>query len=267
MPSPIRNDDAVPTFEIDIFADRRDRFEAFVLDAWDGGRLPYRLLKPWEFAALPPGAAPNAQQYPLLVFLHGAGERGQDNRCQLVHGMNEFASDEIMARYPCFVAAPQCPADQQWVDTPWSADSHRMADEPTPVLRWTLELIDHLAERYPVDPRRIYLSGLSMGGFGVWELLARRPRQFAAAVIICGGGDPATAPVIAHVPVWAFHGDSDPAVKPQRSRDMVRAIEQAGGSPKHTEYLDTGHDSWSVTYRDPRMYAWLFAQRTDGPVA
>ena len=249
-----------PSFEIDVSADRRDRFEPLVFHAEDGGRLPYRLLKPLADSAPPTDGSSHGSHYPLVVFLHGAGERGDDNLCQLVHGMSEFASDEIMSRYPCYVAAPQCPEDQQWVDTPWSADSHRMAAEPAPVLRWTLELIDRLVEQCPVEPRRIYLSGLSMGGFGVWELLARQPARFAAAAIVCGGGDTATAAAIAHVPVWVFHGDSDPAVKPQRARDMILALQQAGGSPRYTEYLNTGHDSWSATYRDPRMYAWLFAQ-------
>jgi predicted peptidase len=233
-----------------------------VFHASDGGRLPYRLLKP-------PGcsmSAPQGPDYPLVVFLHGAGERGDDNQRQLVHGMNEFASDPIRKNFPSFVVAPQCPEDQQWVDTPWSADSHRMAVEPTPVLRWTLELIQHLTDRYPVDPHRIYLTGLSMGGFGVWEALARQPARFAAAVIVCGGGDPATATAIARTPVWVFHGDQDPAVQPQRSREMLRALQQAGGSPRYTEYPNTGHDSWSPTFRDPQMYAWLFAQRLGVPI-
>jgi predicted peptidase len=259
----ILNQTAIPFhFDFDPDSDHRDRFEGEVFHASDGGRLPYRLLKP-------PGcsmSAPQRLDYPLVVFLHGAGERGDDNQRQLVHGMNEFASDPIRKNFPCFVVAPQCPEDQQWVDTPWYLDSHRMAAEPTPVLRWTLELVQDLTDRYPVDPNRIYLTGLSMGGFGVWEVLARQPARFAAAVIVCGGGDPATAAEIARIPVWVFHGDQDPEVLPQRSREMIRALQQAGGSPRYTEYPNTGHDSWSPTYRDHQMYAWLFAQRLGAPI-
>lgn len=136
-----------------------------------------------------------------------------------------------------------------------------MAAEPTPVMNWTFELIEDLTERFPVDRSRIYLTGMSMGGFGVWEALARRPAQFAAGVVVCGGADPATASTIAHVPVWVFHGDQDTDVLPQRSREMVQALRRAEGSPRYTEYADIGHDSWSLTFRDPQMVAWLFAQR------
>jgi predicted peptidase len=199
--------------------------------------------------------------YPLILFLHGAGERGDDNQAQLIHGAYELAGDERMGRYPCFVVAPQCPDDQQWVDTPWSADSHTIPAEPTPAMQMSLDLISALENEFSIDPRRIYLTGLSMGGFGVWDAMARQPHRFAAAVVVCGGADTATARTIAHVPVWAFHGDQDMDVKTQRSRDMIQALRDAGGSPKYTQYPNTGHHSWLATYRDPEMYAWLFAQR------
>lgn len=114
--------------------------------------------------------------------------------------------------------------------------------------------------------QRIYLTGLSMGGFGVWDAMQRKPTWFAAAVPICGGGDPTFASAIAPIPVWAFHGDSDPAVKPKRSRDMIAALKAAGGQPKYTEYPNTGHNSWTETYKNREMYAWLFSQkRKDKP--
>lgn len=229
--------------------------EVFCTDS--GGRLPYRILPPPSDLL----SGDIDRSYPLVVFLHGAGERGDDNQAQLLHGVREFAADAVRQRYPSFVVAPQCPEDQQWVDTPWSAPSHRMAAEPAPVMQWTLALIEHLCEHLPIDASRIYLTGLSMGGFGVWEALARRPAQFAAGVIVCGGADLATASTIAHVPVWVFHGDQDAAVLPQRSREMVHALRRAGGTPRYTEYVDVGHDSWSPTFRDPQMVAWLFAQR------
>lgn len=234
-------------------ADHRDRFEAREYNDAAGHALPYRLLSPKE---LEPG-----ERYPLVLFFHGAGECGTDNQKQLVHGMNDFASDEIMTRFPCFVVAPQCPDGQQWVDTPWTADSHTMPEKPTESLRQSLELVESLLEELPVDSRRIYLTGLSMGGFGVWDALQRHPDRFAAAVPICGGGDVALAAKIKHVPIWAFHGDGDTAVKPHRSRAMIEALRNAGGRPKYTEYENTGHDSWSRTYADPKLYEWLFGQK------
>ena len=233
-------------------ADPRDRFEARVYRDSSGGSLPYRLLKPKDYDA--------GKRYPLVLFLHGAGERGDDNRAQLVQGAKDFASDEIMGKYPCFVVAPQCPGDAQWVDTPWSADSHTMPAAPTAPLRMSLELLSALEQEFSIDSHRIYVTGLSMGGFGAWDAIQRHPRRFAAAVPLCGGGDAALAKSIAQIPIWAFHGADDTAVKPKRSRDMLAAIKAAGGSPKYTEYPNTGHDCWTPTYRNLELYAWLFAQ-------
>ncbi len=237
--------------------DPRERFEARTYRSPQGGELPYRLLRPRSDV--------RQEAYPLVLFLHGAGERGSDNKKQLVHGMADFASDEIMQKYPCYVVAPQCPAGQQWVDTPWTADAHTMPENPTAAMRLALELIGALADEFPIDARRLYVSGLSMGGFGTWDALQRQPQRFAAAVPICGGGDVALAKTIAHVPIWAFHGDADRVVKPKRSRDMVAALKEAGGAPRYTEYPGVGHNSWAATYRNPELYAWLFAQqRTSG---
>jgi predicted peptidase len=234
-------------------ADHRDRFEARIYKDAEGKTLPCRLLSPKE---IKPG-----EKYPLVLFFHGAGECGTDNEKQLVHAMNDFASDEIMARYPAFVVAPQCPEGQQWVDTPWTADSHTMKEMPTEPLQQSLELVESLTKTLPVDTKRLYITGLSMGGFGVWDAIQRHPDRFAAALIVCGGGDPAFAEKIKHVPIWAFHGDSDPTVKPKRSHEMIEALKKAGGSPKYTEYEKTSHDSWTRTYADPQIYEWLFAQR------
>jgi predicted peptidase len=234
-------------------ADHRDRFEARVYKSPDGGELPYRLLKPKNYDP--------ATKVPLVLFLHGAGERGRDNRAQLVHGMNDFASDEIMEKYPSFVVAPQCPSDGQWVDVPWSADSHTMPAEPAAPLRRAMELLASLEKEFSIDADRLSVTGLSMGGYGTWDAIQRYPHRFAAAAPICGGGDSSHVKDIARIPVWAFHGAQDGAVKPQRSRDMIAALQAAGGLPKFTEYPDAGHDSWSATYRNPDFYAWLFAQR------
>lgn len=234
-------------------ADHRDRYEGREFNGGDAGKLPYRMLSPKSLEA--------GKKYPLVIFLHGAGERGTDNKIQLVHGMNEFASDAVMDKFPAFVIAPQCGDGEQWVNVPWTDDRHTMPEAPSKYLGLTLRLIDNLVEALPIDTSRIYITGLSMGGFGVWDAVQRRPKFFAAAVPICGGGDDAMAKSIAPVPIWAFHGDEDGVVKPKRSRDMVAALKEVGGKPRYTEYITTGHDSWVQAYRNPEMYEWLFAQK------
>jgi predicted peptidase len=233
-------------------ADNRDRFEARTFADGDF-KLPYRLLKP-------KGYNPR-QKYPLVIFLHGAGERGVDNQKQLVHGMNDFASDEIMAKYPAFVIAPQCPEGKRWVEVEWTADAHVLPEEPSPQLSAVLNLIAALQREFAIDDKRIYITGLSMGGFGVWDALSRWPEQFAGAVPICSGGDPVMAKQMMRVPIWAFHGTDDKTVKVHRSREMIEALKERGGDPKYTEYPGVAHNSWERTYADPAMYAWLFAQR------
>lgn len=233
--------------------DYRGRFEARAYEAADGAKLLFRLLQPQDYDP--------QTKYPLVLFLHGAGERGDDNIKQLIHGMNDFASDEIRAKYPCFVVAPQCPKEQKWVEVNWSASSHDMPAQPAGPLRLTMEAIAGLEKEFSIDPDRIYVTGLSMGGYGTWDAIARYPGRFAAAAPICGGGDPAQAGKIARVPLWVFHGGKDGVVKPERSRQMVEAVKQAGGNPKYTEYPNAGHDAWSATYKNPEFYAWLFAQR------
>ena len=234
-------------------ADQRDRYEARTFTDGAGKKLNYRLLRPKGYDA--------KKGYPLVLFFHGAGERGSDNKVQLIHGMNEFAANEIMVKYPAFVIAPQCPEGKQWVDVPWSADSHTMPEEPAEPVRQSLDLIAALQKEFSIDKSRIYVTGLSMGGFGVWDALQRRPDLFAAAVSVCGGGDTALAEKIKDIPVWAFHGAEDEAVKPKRSRDMIAALKKAGGNPRYTEYEKVGHNSWEKAYGDAKMYAWLFAQK------
>lgn len=228
-----------------------DRFEARIFKPGSDA-LPYRLLKPKAYD--------RNKQYPLVLFLHGAGQRGDDNRKQLSHPMVDFARDDMRDEYPVFVVAPQCPEGVQWVDTPWSADSHSMPEHPTQPLRLSLELVDALQKEFSIDKDRIYVTGLSMGGFGTWDVIQRHPERFAAAVPICGGGDPAYAEHIAQIPIWAFHGDKDTVVKVERSREMIAAIQDAAGAPRYTELPGVGHDSWTAAYTDHDLYAWLFAQ-------
>ena len=200
---------------------------------------------------------------PILLFLHGAGERGDDNQKTLVHGAKDFLSDKLQSLQKCAILIPQCPHDQQWVNVPWTDDEHTLPTEPSTPLTLVSQLLDELCDTHPIDENRIYLSGLSMGGFGAWDLVSRAPNRFAAVIPICGGGDSRAAVVekFKHVPVWAFHGDADPTVKVKRSRDMIHALRTAGGEPEYTEYPSVGHDSWTSTYANPKIYQWLLTHR------
>lgn len=233
----------------------QDLYEARVYRNDKGETLNYRLL-------MPAGYDPNAEtRYPLVLFLHGAGERGNDNAKQLIHGAKDFASAENRAKYPCFVIFPQCPDGKKWVEVDWSADTHEQPKEESISLRLTREVIAGMQKTLRIDEKRIYVTGLSMGGYGTWDMIARTPDFFAAAAPVCGGADEKTADRVTKIPIWAFHGDKDTAVKPERSRRMIAAIEKAGGKPKYTEYPGVGHNSWSQTYSDPKFMEWLFAQK------
>jgi predicted peptidase len=202
--------------------------------------IAFRLLQPPEISV--------QQRYPLLVFLHGAGERGRDNAQQLLGLPDQMTQPDWRRRFPCFLLAPQCPDASHWSD--WMQDLEN--------------LIDRLCEDLPVDRRRVYLTGLSMGGFGSWELAARRPELFAAVVPICGGGDPSQARRLKNVPVWAVHGDADRTVPLECSRVMIQALRDAGGQPRYSELPGVGHDSWTQTYRKSNgVIQWLFEQAND----
>lgn len=218
----------------------------------NGGTMPYRLLKPSDYSP--------DKSYPLVLFLHGAGERGQDNRSQLKHVAGVFAQDDIRAKYPCFVLAPQCPANQLWCNTPWNVDTVVQPAEPSDSMKHIMLLLDELQKEYSIDGNRLYIMGLSMGGFGTWDAITRYPGKFAAAVPMCGGGDVRKAGVLAKMPLWNFHGARDGAVKVKLSHDMIAAIQQAGGQPRYTEYPDVGHNCWTPAMQEPELLTWLFSQ-------
>ena len=214
----------------------------------------YRLLRP---AAVEPG-----RKLPLVLFLHGAGERGSDNERQLKYLPTWLAEEENRRRYPCFVLAPQCRVDHRWVEVDWS-DKTSVPQKPemTVDMAAAVAALDAVMKIEPVDPGRVYLTGLSMGGYGSWDLAARMPERFAAVIPICGGGDEATAPKLKPLPTWCFHGDADKAVPVERSRTMVEAVRAAGGRVQYTEYAGVGHDSWTPAYRDRVTLDWLFQQK------
>jgi predicted peptidase len=221
-------------------------------------RMPYRLLTPRDLNA--------RARYPLVVFFHGSGERGDDNQKQLQHGVRRFTAPASQTKYPCFVLAPQCPAQLDNQPIMWTGERERMhslklAHEAAIPLRSALELTITIEEKFPVDMDRIYLTGISMGGFASWEALIRYPQKFAAAIPVCGGGDVNYADRIRDIPIWAFHGANDPTVPVQCSRSMIEMIEQAGGHPRYTEYPGVGHNSWDRAYAEPELLSWLFSQK------
>jgi predicted peptidase len=221
-----------------------------------GDTLPYRLLKPVN-----PGSK---EQFPLVIFLHGAGERGKDNEVHIKHISELFLDERNRGKYPCYLVAPQCPKNDQWADY---SGNEVGASEATKPLQMVMRLIEQITKEYPIDQTRIYITGLSMGGFGTWDLLSRYPNKFAAAIPICGGGSPLSAPQIKHIPIWAFHGALDPIVPPQKSREMVLALQEAGGIPGYTEYPDVEHDSWVHAYKEPHLIHWLFKQKLGTPTS
>lgn len=201
-------------------------------------RLLYRVLEPTD----------TSKPQPILLFLHGAGERGSDNQLQLVGLPSQFVESRWRKVFQGFVIVPQCPQGESWTGNLDAVES----------------LLNEWRNDLRVDRRRVYVTGLSMGGYGTWALAARRPEWIAAAVPICGGGEIATAKRLVSVPIWAVHGLKDESVRPSESRAMIEAIRREGGQPQLTELPGVGHDSWTQTYRDPDgVLAWMFRQIND----
>ena len=201
------------------------------------------------------------EQYPLILFLHGAGERGNDNETPILHIKSLFLDTKNKKNFPAYVVVPQCPVGERWVEVSWRLDKHTQPKQVSKPLGLTMELLKSLIEKYPIDTNRIYITGLSMGGFGTWDAISRYPNFFAAAIPICGGGDENNASKIVNTPIWAFHGDNDKAVNVSRSRNMIKAIKKQEGNPKYTEYKGVGHGSWVNAYKEPDILKWLFSKK------
>ena len=221
------------------------------------GKLLYRIHLPENL--------PKTAKCPLILVLHGAGERGNDNKCHIArnYGPIELMKYSKDNNENAIIIAPQVPKKQQWVDVPWGGLKHTMPEKPSAVMQLTLELLDKVIDEMQVDRNRVYVTGLSMGGYGTWDIIQRRPKLFAAAMPICGGGDTAMADKIKDIPIWAFHGARDRVVKPSRTKDMIEAIRKAGGNPKVSIFPGTKHDSWKQVYRDwkKQYLPWFFAQK------
>ncbi len=229
--------------------EREDVLVAKVYQNQKGKKLPYRLFIPDNYD--------RQRKYPLVLYLHGGGGLGTDNLKQISGGnsflIGLFTKAESQAKFPCFVVAPQS-HDEGWVE----GNDHQT---PGKQLKLVFELLERLQTDYSIDGERLYITGQSLGGFGTFAIINERPDLFAAAVPLCGGGDESKANRIAHVPLWAFHGEKDEAVSVERSRRMIAALRRADGKPKYTEYSGEGHTIWTKVVTEPELLPWMFAQR------
>ena len=253
----------------------------FKTHTFDTTSISYRFFTP----------SPKEEElYPLIIALHGAGERGNDNEAQIkYHKLATVWADSInQANHPCFVIAPQCPKNNRWVDADWNLntfdfESTQISNE----LAAVNDLIEKTIKKYPIDKRRIYITGLSMGGFGTWYMLMKYPKLFAAAIPMSGAGDPQLACDISNIPIWNFHGDIDKAVPVEGSRLMIEALNKCGSkalmipNPNsnkvlenkeltkkimnsdliYTEYKNKGHVIWKESYENSLVREWLFSKR------
>jgi len=200
------------------------------------GRLDHLLFLPAAYGSGP------GQKWPLILFLHGRGETGTNLKKLKAHGISKKVEEQ--PDFPFIAVSPQCSYEYCWRYELPTLDA----------------LLDEVVANCAVDAQRIYLTGLSMGGYGAWALASLHPERFAAVVPVCGGGDPATVHSLKGVPVWAFHGALDEQVPPDESQRMVDALKACGGNVRFTLYPDLGHDSWTRTYDDPALYDWLLQQ-------
>ena len=203
-----------------------------------GTVLRYAILKP---AMLKPEA-----KYPLVVSLHGAGGRGKQKWVVNCAANKALSQPAMRQTYPCYIIAPTVGRDQRWDGAPLAA---------------LMELIKSSLNEHAIDPARIYVTGQSMGGAGTYSAILAEPNLFAAAVPVCGRGQPDLAKKIVHIPIWIFHGELDRVVPTQHSRDMNAALKKAGGKPTYTEYAGVRHNSWTPAYADKKLWEWLFAQK------
>ncbi len=221
--------------------------------------LPYRILLPLNYDP--------SKKYPLILFLHGSGERGNDNEAQLIHGASLFLRDSIRKNYPAIVVFPQCPTNSYWSNVNIVNDSIKQtrifnfaaSGKPTTAMHLLLKLVSTLQKKYPLQKSQFYIAGLSMGGMGTFEIVRRKQNIFAAAMPICGGANTAIAAKLTKTNWWLFHGEKDNVVNVQYSKDMASAIKNAGGSVKLTVYPEANHNSWDSAFAEDDFMSWMFS--------
>lgn len=235
------------------------QFEPQVFTDSKGTHLNYQILYPKNYDA--------SQKYPLVLFLHGAGERGDDNMAQLKNGAKEVF-EKLENSHPCIVIAPQCPKESYWGSVKFSRDKYPLVfdfnynyPEKEP-LHAAVELVKTFIKDKKADKHQIYITGLSMGGMGTYEAVARYPKLFAAAMPICGGGDlSAYGKKEAKIPFWIFHGDADGVVEVKYSRQMYAHLKELGANVKYTEYPGVNHNSWDNAFAESEYPGWMFQFR------
>ncbi|ADR21788.1 phospholipase [Marivirga tractuosa] len=244
-------------FTLNLYAQDKSEFlKATLIE--DEDTLSYRILYPKNFNP--------AEKYPLVLFLHGAGERGGDNEKQLVHGSSLFLNQENRENFPAVVIFPQCPSSEYWAkaDIVRSTEGNTFrfdySGTPNKSLGLVMKLLDQYSQNHFIDQNRLYVGGLSMGGMGTFEILSRMPNTFAAAIAICGAGNPYSVGNYADkTDLWVFHGAKDDVVDPEYSKEMVKSLKAAGANVKFTLYPEANHNSWDPAFAEPELLTWLFS--------
>lgn len=224
-----------------------------------GDTLRYRMLLPENFDA--------KKQYPVLFFLHGAGERGNDNEAQLIHGSKLFLNPENRKNFPAIIIFPQCPQNDFWANVKFgdAKSSERFtfqkAAKPNQAMKILIALVNKMKSEPYSDKSRFYVGGLSMGAMGTFELLRKKPNVFASAFAICGGDHVENVKKYKHVPIWVFHGAKDLVVPIQKSEIVVNELKRLGADVKFTVYPNAGHNSWDAAFGEVDFLRWVFSFR------
>jgi predicted peptidase len=222
--------------------------------------LPYRLLLPQNYDV--------TKKYPLILFLHGAGERGNDNESQLSHGADFFMRDSIRKKYPAIIIFPQCKTESFWSNV--NRDTSKRGEDrlifqtggkPTLAMRLLRQLLTQVITNYSVEKKQIYVGGLSMGGMGTFEIVYRNPTLFAAAFPMCGGADVGSAPKFKKTNWWIFHGAKDDLVLPMFSQRIVTALQNIHANVKFTLYPEDNHNCWDSAFAESELMSWLFSNK------
>ena len=236
---------------------QHDAYQAKEYIANNGDTLLYRELQPETIV--------DNEKYPLVLFLHGAGERGSNNSSQLQHGSMQFTNPVNREAYPSFVLFPQCPEDKYWAPstrpTKFDVSQFPLNDSISNPLGLVIELLTQTIKQYPIDTNRIYVVGLSMGGMGTYDIVVRNPNKFAAAVAICGAVNPERLrDMETNTQFRLYHGDADSVVPVQFSREAYKALKQSGKAVEYFEFPSVNHGSWDPAFNQPDFISWLYSQ-------
>ena len=231
--------------------------QVYVNEELDGYEIPYVLYLPADYD--------EAKDYPVLLLLHGAGERGNDNELQLFHAVDELYETRPALMDDCIFLIPQCPEGELWVDWPWENGNYALDDIPeSKALSTVMKILDGVLNEYAADENRVYIMGISMGGFGTWDALVRHESVFAAGVPLCGGGDPTKAEILREIPIWCVHGTVDSAVPFAGTEEMYNTIAAAGGERITFEPMEgMDHNIWDYATTNGDLIDWLFAQNLE----